>query len=94
MLRIRDPVLFYSWIRDECFPDPGSLIPDIFDYAFAPATKRIKKKVSLHSTFHVGSGIQDENMFGSGSGTRKFSDPRSGRIGNGCYLLHIWLKIG
>jgi hypothetical protein len=23
-MRIMDPVLFYPWIRDEFFPDPGS----------------------------------------------------------------------
>jgi hypothetical protein len=64
-MRIRDPVLLYPL-------DPGSgsgvnfsgsLIPDLFDHDldknFAPEGIRSKKKVSLHSTFHVGSGMKN-----------------------------------
>jgi hypothetical protein len=57
-------------------------IPDLgffyYDKDFAPESIRSKKKVSLHSNLHVGSGIQDEKMFGSGSGLRKWSDPELG----------------
>jgi hypothetical protein len=64
-------------IRDEFFR-----IPDLFDYDydFAPESIKSKKKVSFHSTFHVESGIRDEKMFGSGSGSRneKWSDPDPG----------------
>jgi hypothetical protein len=39
-------------------------IPDLFgndqDKDLAPESIRSKKKVSLHSIFHVGSGIRDE----------------------------------
>jgi hypothetical protein len=31
-IRIQDPLLFTPGIRDEFFPDPGSWIPDLFDY--------------------------------------------------------------
>jgi hypothetical protein len=55
-------MLFSPWIRNEFFPDPGSRIPDPFaydlDYDLAPESIRSKKKVTLHSTFHVGSGIK------------------------------------
>jgi hypothetical protein len=52
------------WIRDNFFSDPQSRIPDL-----APKSIRSKNKVSVYSTFHVGSGIQ-EKMFVSGFGIR------------------------
>jgi hypothetical protein len=72
-----------SWSGIRCFslpPGSGSgmnflRIPDLVDYDFAPETIWSKKKASLHCTFHVGSEIRDEKMFGSGSGMRKCSDP-------------------
>jgi hypothetical protein len=47
-----------------------------FDKDIDPKTIRSKKKVSLLSTFHVGSRIWDEKM--SGSGMRKCWDPDPG----------------
>jgi hypothetical protein len=54
-------------------------MPDLIDYDyekdFAHESLRSKKKFTFHSTFHLGSGIRDEKMCGSGSGMRKWSDP-------------------
>jgi hypothetical protein len=45
------------------FPDSGFQLPDLFDYDkdldFDFDAIRSKKKVSLHSTFHVGSGMKN-----------------------------------
>jgi hypothetical protein len=37
--------------------------------------KKQEKKEIFHSTFHVGTGIRDEKMFGSGSRIKKLSVP-------------------
>jgi hypothetical protein len=80
VLRIRDPVLFYVL-------DPGSGMNFSGSRILSTMTKtkslllkayEARKKVSLNSTFHVGSGIRDEKMFGSVSGMRKWSDPDPG----------------
>jgi hypothetical protein len=64
---------FTPWIRDKFFPNPRSRIPYLFDYDLDPESIRSKKEVSLHSTFHLGSGmkkgwlrIRDEKMVGYG----------------------------
>jgi hypothetical protein len=54
-------------------------IPDLFDNDLkTPESIRSEKNASLHSTFHVGSGIKKSY----GSGMRKWSDPGSRHPGS------------
>jgi hypothetical protein len=89
-IRIQDPVLFYPLDRGSGMNFSGSRILD--PGSFWLWNIRSNKKVSLHSTFQVGSGIRDEKMFGSGSGMRKWSDPDTG-----CFIpdpQHWWAAFG
>jgi hypothetical protein len=53
------------WIRDEFFPDPGSFLL-LLRLKLCSWQHKKQETLSVHSTFHVESGIWDENMFGSG----------------------------
>jgi hypothetical protein len=86
VLWIRGSVLFTpgTQIQDKFFPDLGSRIFLTLTKTtlrlrlyFAPESIRSKKKVSLHSTFHVGSRLKKCLDPDPGSGMRKWSDPES-----------------
>jgi hypothetical protein len=69
---VADPVLINPWIRDPgwFFPDLGSFWLWLRLRLCSWKHKNQEKNGKFASTLHVGSGIRDEKMVGSGSGIK------------------------